>query len=324
MDHARRRRGDERHTFRCVDASELVAEGERFDLVLMVDFLHHLPDEAAVSVLTTARELASGAVVSLEPVTEQRNRVGRWFIDHDRGEHMRPHADRCSLCSIAQDYGSRRTSRCASARSLRGQSVRRDPGPHSAGRLPFERMSAQPELGERLRALRRERGLSLAQVAQDTSISQSFLSLVETGRTDITIGRLIRLVAFYGVHLSDLLPPSPGQDPIVVRDGDGQHVLSPAEGIDVYLLTSETDGRMMMPVVAIFEPGGGLADYSEHEGEEIVHVLRGSIQAEIDGHEPIILRKHDTVHFRANRRHTYRNLGKSKAIVLAVVTPPTL
>ena len=110
----------------------------------------------------------------------------------------------------------------------------------------------------------------------------------------------------------------------MVRDGDEQHVLSPAEGIDVYLLTSETEGRMMMPVVAIFEPGGGLAEYSEREGEEIVHVLRRSIQAEIEGHEPIILRKHDTVHFRANRRHTSRNLGKSKAIVLAVVTPPTL
>ena len=92
VDHARRRRGDERHAFRCVDAAELVAEGERFDLVLMVDFLHHLPDDAAVKVLETARELASGAVVSLEPVTEQGNRVGRWFIEHDRGEHMRPHA----------------------------------------------------------------------------------------------------------------------------------------------------------------------------------------------------------------------------------------
>lgn len=97
VEHARRRRGDERHAFRCVDAAELVAEGERFDLVLMVDFLHHLPDGAAVSVLTTAGELAAGRVVSLEPVTEQANRVGRWFIDHDRGEHMRPHADLLAL-----------------------------------------------------------------------------------------------------------------------------------------------------------------------------------------------------------------------------------
>lgn len=97
VEHARRRRGDGRHVFRCVDAAELVAEGERFDLVLMVDFLHHLDVPAVLSVLTTAGELAAGHVVALEPVTEQENRVGRWFIDHDRGEHMRPHAELLEL-----------------------------------------------------------------------------------------------------------------------------------------------------------------------------------------------------------------------------------
>jgi transcriptional regulator with XRE-family HTH domain len=185
-------------------------------------------------------------------------------------------------------------------------------------------VSAQPDLGERLRALRRDRGLSLAKVARGTDISQSFLSLVETGQTDITIGRLIRLVAFYGLHVSDLLPPSPSSDAIVVRKDEEQHLSSPGEGIDVYLLTSDTSSRTMMPIVAIFEPEGGLAEYAEHEGEEFVHVLKGSIEAEIDGHEPITLRKNDNVHFRANRRHSYRNPGKSRAIVLAVVTPPTL
>jgi SAM-dependent methyltransferase len=101
VDHARRRRGDDRHTFRCVDAGELVAEGERFDLVLMVDFLHHLSDEVAVSVLGTARDLAAGHIVSLEPVTEQENRVGRWFIENDRGEHMRAHAQLLALFDAA-------------------------------------------------------------------------------------------------------------------------------------------------------------------------------------------------------------------------------
>jgi SAM-dependent methyltransferase len=97
VEHARRRRGDERHEFRCVDAAELLVEGQRFDLVLMVDFLHHLPDATAESVLATAGQLASGRVVVLEPVTEQHNRVGRWFIDNDRGEHMRAHASLLSL-----------------------------------------------------------------------------------------------------------------------------------------------------------------------------------------------------------------------------------
>lgn len=172
--------------------------------------------------------------------------------------------------------------------------------------------------------IRRERGLSLAKVAEGTNISQSFLSLVETGQTDITIGRLIRLVAFYDLHVSDLLPPSTTSDPIVVRKDERQHISSPAEGIDVYLLTSDTSSRTMMPIFAIFEPGGGLVEYAEHDGEEFVHVLKGSIRAEIEGHEPIILRKDDNVHFRADRRHSYMNPGKSTAILLAVVTPPTL
>lgn len=101
VEHARRRRGDSTHAFRCVDAAELVAEGERFDLVLMVDFLHHLPDEAAAGVLRTARELATGHVVSLEPVTEQGNRIGRWFIENDRGRHMRPHTELLALFEAA-------------------------------------------------------------------------------------------------------------------------------------------------------------------------------------------------------------------------------
>jgi SAM-dependent methyltransferase len=104
VEHARRRRADTEHSFRCIDAAELVAEGDRFDLVLMVDFLHHLPDEAAVSVLRTAGELGTGHVVSLEPVTEQANRVGRWFIEHDRGEHMRPHGQ---LLELFHDAGLR-------------------------------------------------------------------------------------------------------------------------------------------------------------------------------------------------------------------------
>jgi SAM-dependent methyltransferase len=102
VEHARRRRGDELREFRCVDAAELIAEGERFELVLLVDFLHHLPDGTAASVLGTARALTSGRVVVLEPVTEQHTRVGRWFIDNDRGEHMRAHA---SLLSLFQPAG---------------------------------------------------------------------------------------------------------------------------------------------------------------------------------------------------------------------------
>jgi predicted transcriptional regulator len=57
------------------------------------------------------------------------------------------------------------------------------------------------ELGRRLRAFRATRGLSLANLAKKTGISSSFLSLVEQGKSDITITRLLRLAKFYEVGL---------------------------------------------------------------------------------------------------------------------------
>jgi XRE family transcriptional regulator, regulator of sulfur utilization len=77
------------------------------------------------------------------------------------------------------------------------------------------------DLGTRLRGLRTERGLSLSQLEQATDISSSFLSLVESGKSDFTISRLVRLADFFDVELGDLVEGSrTDRRPLeVIRDG---------------------------------------------------------------------------------------------------------
>ena len=79
----------------------------------------------------------------------------------------------------------------------------------------------QADVGARLRRLRNERGLSLADVARATGLSASSLSLAETGKSDIAFGRLKRLIDFYGIRFSDLVPEPPPADPTVVRAASG-------------------------------------------------------------------------------------------------------
>ena len=88
--HARRRYRHSDRAFRAVDVTGLWQESSSFDLVLLVDFLHHLDDEQAVTVLSRAGRLSGGLVASFEPLKQQSNRLGRWIIDHDRGAHIRP------------------------------------------------------------------------------------------------------------------------------------------------------------------------------------------------------------------------------------------
>src|SRR5262245_37861498 len=181
--------------------------------------------------------------------------------------------------------------------------------------------ASRSQVGAQLRSLRKERGLSLEQVADATGVSRSFLSLVETGRSDITLGRLMRLVQFYEIRISDLLPEPPSSDPRVVRAYERKRVSSPNEGIDVYLLTHDTD-RVMMPILTVFEPGGENTEHNVHAGEEFVHVIEGALLIELD-EERIILREGDSAYYRADRPHLMRNVGEGATRLLEVMTPPT-
>ena len=184
-------------------------------------------------------------------------------------------------------------------------------------------MEGQNGLGTAIRELRRDRRLSLQDVSSATGISASFLSLVENGKSDITLGRLVKLAGFFDVHVSDLLPPGIGRDPIVIRASERRHLASPEEGIEIYLLGPDSE-RRMLPLLAEFEPGGRPAEFVEHEGEEYVYVLRNRICLEVEGHDPVVLEEGDGAYYRADRAHRLATVDSESASVFIVASPPHL
>ncbi len=179
-------------------------------------------------------------------------------------------------------------------------------------------------LGSALRSARQAKSLSLSEVAAATGISSSFLSLVENGKSDITIGRLVRLVTFYGIHLADLVPVTPAAEPDLVRKSEQRTLPSPAEGIQFRLLAPSMEG-VMMPMILEFEPGAHLAEYGRHAGEEFVHVLRGSMELELEGTESRVLRAGDSAYYSAERPHLFRNASDTQPLrVICVDSPPNL
>ncbi len=80
-------------SFRCADVTSLLDEESKFDIVLMVDFLHHIPDEISKKILNTASLLANQYIICFEPIKEQSNFLGKLIIDNDRGEYIRSLSD---------------------------------------------------------------------------------------------------------------------------------------------------------------------------------------------------------------------------------------
>lgn len=184
--------------------------------------------------------------------------------------------------------------------------------------------ASSANLGRALRAARLARRLSLTQVAAATDISRSFLSLVENGKTDITIGRLTRLIDHYGISIADLLPASPPADAEIVRPTERRQLHSTTEGIDFYLLAPDSQ-RQMMPMLVELEPGAALAEHGRHPGEEFIIVLAGELELELEGSQTRRLRTGDAAYYSAERPHRFRNASPRRSLrILCVDTPPNL
>ena len=181
---------------------------------------------------------------------------------------------------------------------------------------------AQPLLGRRLQMLRVAKGLSLAQVGHASGLSPSFVSVVEQGRSDISIGRLMRLMGVYGARIADLDPSPQSAEQLVVRDGRGTHVRSQS-GVDLYLLTTDTD-RAMMPVTTTFAPHARLTNLAPHDGETFLYMLEGTLLLEFEERPPEILRRGDSAYYRPDPPPVFTNIGEGPLRILGVVTPPNL
>jgi len=178
-------------------------------------------------------------------------------------------------------------------------------------------------LGARLRRLRRERGLSLGEVAKATDISVSFLSHVENGKSDITFMRLERLVAVYGASLMDLAAPHPANERIV-RASEQERLAFAEEHIAIYLLAPDVK-RTMMPVLCVYEPGGASVEPFRTESEEFIYVQHGAVEISFEDGETLVLAKGDSIYLiEPHRARRYRNASRGKTITISVLSPPAL
>jgi transcriptional regulator with XRE-family HTH domain len=178
-------------------------------------------------------------------------------------------------------------------------------------------------LGARLRELRQGRRLSLKQVADATGISSSFLSQVETGQNDITINRLTRLMRFYGVGLRQLLPDLATPHPTIVRRHERPHLSFPREGVEVFLLTPDTN-RTFAPSISVLAPRSKPRGASSHPGQEFVLVLEGTVRFSLHDTEPTLLEAGDSAYYDSSAEHTVENAGEGEARILFVSCPPNV
>jgi XRE family transcriptional regulator, regulator of sulfur utilization len=172
--------------------------------------------------------------------------------------------------------------------------------------------SMQPQLGRILRELRQRRGLPLAAVAEKTGLSRSFIHIVEQGRSDLSVSRLMLICEFYGMRPSELL---------AVSDGAGAgghelepfHYVSPDEGSEIKVLGPPNGQGLMLPAITVYRPGAR-TDVFRHRGDEFVYVVSGRLNLELDG-ASVQLEEGESRYFDGSLSHVFSNTDPAQPAV---------
>lgn len=182
------------------------------------------------------------------------------------------------------------------------------------------------EIGQRIRAVRQEKGLTLADLSAKSGVAPATLSRIENGLMTGTVKSHLKICEALGVTLTDLyrsLQPEKRKLDIEAHAAK-QDVFVHDEKSFSILLTSQVLSKRMMPVLIRLSPEGKTpAEEASDGAEKFLYCLSGSVKVTVGG-KTYMLGPGDRLYFNASLPHFIENCGKSEAKCLAVSSPPAL
>jgi quercetin dioxygenase-like cupin family protein len=181
------------------------------------------------------------------------------------------------------------------------------------------------QLGARIREARSARRITLDTLSRETGLSAGFLSRLERGETSASISNLIVISGCLGIALRDFFEDAdarPLPDYVLTRAKDRAKLPPrPGAGYTYHLTSGDLEDQQLNAFVLTFPPGETTQPkLLTHEGEEVLYLLEGTIEFQI-GDDRFVMKPGDCVHFNCEKPHMGRNVGKSPARLLMVVTP---
>ncbi|TQM10889.1 helix-turn-helix domain-containing protein [Pseudonocardia kunmingensis] len=182
------------------------------------------------------------------------------------------------------------------------------------------------EVGNQVRSLRKEAGLTLERLSELSGLSTGIVSQIERGLANPSFGTLVQLAHGLGIPIGRLFQVSDRRRSPVVRRSERRrldgHGIASDDGGTFELLTPDLNGALEATWVETPPGYDSSANPYRHQGEEFGLVLSGRKDVYLDGqkHE---LGPGDSIRYPSTTPHWYANPGDEICTAIWVITPPT-
>jgi len=179
--------------------------------------------------------------------------------------------------------------------------------------------TTESRIGDVLKRLREQHGLSLRSLATRVGFSASFLSQVEHGQVSPSIGSLEKIAAALGVTLADLFQATEASGLAVIRADSRPGFTSSWSRARVEALTPQSsDRRPLEAIVVTLSPGGSSGKrVGQHIADQFAYVVSGPVGLVLD-ESNVTLDTGDAVIIPRGTSHRWENAGATPTQVLLV------
>jgi transcriptional regulator with XRE-family HTH domain len=180
---------------------------------------------------------------------------------------------------------------------------------------------AVSELGGKVAKARAERGWSLQQLARRSGLSPAAIHKIEKNGMTPTIASLMKIAGALGKSVAYFIEESEPLRPVtLIRADERARLYTSKQGLTLDNISGRYGPFFVAGAEANVEPRADSGPVPmTHPGEELVVLLSGEMEFTVDG-EPYTLAEGDSIHFRANRPHSWANPSDApaRAIWLAI------
>lgn len=188
---------------------------------------------------------------------------------------------------------------------------------------PTEGGAAIP-VGERIKAIRLEKGLSAADLATRTGLTEAEVHQVEDELVSPNLGTLIKLSKALDMKMGTFISQA-GPKPFTIVRHDARKAVSRYAkkegdrlGYSYQHLAFDKGDRNMEPFFITLEPTEAHEERSSHDGEEFIFVLSGQMEAHL-GDTVEILNPGDSIYYSSSLPHLVKCHGGQEAQIVAVI-----
>lgn len=181
------------------------------------------------------------------------------------------------------------------------------------------------KIGKKLKMLRKDRTMTLRELSRKSGVAIATLSRIEHDIMTGTLKSHINICKALGVGLADFYRELESEHKTIsfIKQKEKHESFVHPKKSTIEMLTTKIMNKKMMPVSIRIKKGGQTHKEENKPGtEKFIYMLEGILIAEI-GKEKHKLSKGDSLYFDASLPHVFSNDGRSDAVAICVLTPPT-